>query len=125
MLIKINSMLIIPNGPMVEGLEPLDAVERLNKYQNEFAIRKRKLDLYRSGEELFALTETPFPQLMTMQKQLGLLDQLYTLYMDVINTVDEEWREILWDDVVENIDDMSSKVEMFAGRCKKMPKKTS
>jgi dynein heavy chain len=44
----------------VPGTTPTEAVQRLQRYQEEFAIRWRKYELYSGGEELFALKQTPY-----------------------------------------------------------------
>merc|ERR1719424_1272866 len=43
------------NGPNVEGIKPMVAVERLTRYNEELRIRTRKQELYSLGEKLFAL----------------------------------------------------------------------
>ena len=49
-------------------------------------------------------------------------DQLFGLYMDVINTF-TEWSQIDWSAVTEKVETMTDVVEAFALRCKKMPTK--
>ena len=112
----------LKNGPMVVGISPLEAVERLNRYKEEFKIRERKFELYSSGEELFALPRTSYPELESTKKELQLQDKLFGLYTDVLNTL-EEWKCIPWLDVAENIQDMTDKGDAFNSRCKKMPAK--
>ena len=46
------------NGPMVSGLDPMEATNRLKRFQQQFEIRKRKWDGYSAGEELFGITVT-------------------------------------------------------------------
>eukprot|EP01051_Picozoa_sp_SAG22_P030210 SAG22_NODE_11595_length_478_cov_0.635884_2_plen_79_part_01 len=41
------------NGPMVPGIKPMDAYERLRKFESTFANYKRRWDTYAGGEELF------------------------------------------------------------------------
>ena len=43
------------NGPMVQGLAPMEAVDRLSRFKEELQIRERKFELFRGGEILFAL----------------------------------------------------------------------
>ena len=112
----------LKSGPMVPGVEPAEAVQRLARYQNDFEIRWRKYELYSGGEELFALKQTPYPELDKTKKELGLLTQLYGLYMDVIGTINS-WKDIPWIEVLDKMDDMSSVTEQFEARCKKMPGK--
>jgi len=42
------------------------------------------MEAYVAGEEPFALRRTKYPELMKTKKEVALLDQLYGLYMDVI-----------------------------------------
>eukprot|EP00898_Chlorokybus_atmophyticus_P005691 jgi/Chlat1/6122/Chrsp409S05665 len=109
------------NGPMVPGLAPMEAVERLKKFQTQFELRKRKWDNYTSGEELFGLAITRYPELEKTEKELQLLDRLYSLYVNVITTING-YADILWVDVVANIDSMTEQVNAFQASCKKLPK---
>lgn len=112
----------VANGPMVPGISPKVAVDRLRRFHEEYEIRERKFNLYRNGEDLFALQPTSYPELVKTKKELLLLDQLYKLYTDVIDTI-EDWKQIEWEKARDEIDDMASQMEVFAGRCKKMPGK--
>lgn len=110
------------NGPMVIGIPPVEAVERLNRYKEEYKIRERKFELYASGEELFALPKTTYPELEATKKELQLQDKLFGLYTDVLSTI-EEWKQIPWLSVAERVQAMTEKVDAFSSRCKKMPAK--
>jgi dynein heavy chain, axonemal len=110
------------NGPMVQGLAPSVAIERLKKYKGTFEILERKRKLYTGGEELFALRKTDYPELTKTSKEINLLDQLYSLYGDVIKTI-ENWKTILWTAVASNMEQMSEKIDSLEGRCLRMPKK--
>jgi dynein heavy chain len=52
----------LKNGPLVDEVHFNEAVERLNRFKEEFKIRKNKMDSYRGGEELFALPLTDYPE---------------------------------------------------------------
>ena len=41
-------------------------------------VRKRKWDSLSSGEELFGLQTTPYPELEQTEKEIAMLDRLYT-----------------------------------------------
>lgn len=47
-----------------------------------------KAEMYTAGEELFALKITAHPDLVKIKKESSLLDQLYGLYMDVLQTLE-------------------------------------
>ncbi|RLN86351.1 hypothetical protein BBJ28_00004571 [Nothophytophthora sp. Chile5] len=110
------------NGPMVSGLEPVEAVERLKRFKGLLVIRERKLEVFSAGEELFGMRPTEYPEIVRTRKELALLDQLYGLYMDVEKTM-EEFRVIPWTQVGMSVPRMSDCFAGFDQRCKKMPKK--
>eukprot|EP00466_Bigelowiella_natans_P018588 jgi/Bigna1/50235/estExt_Genewise1.C_710023 len=110
------------NGPMVQGIDPKVATSRLKKFQREFATLNRKMKLYGEGERLFGLPRKSYPTLGVAEGQLKLLDKLYGLYNDVLNTIDT-YSDLFWGEVVANIEEMTATVEGFEKRCKSMPKK--
>ena len=110
------------NGPMVQGITPEEAVERLTRFRDQLQLRERKMEMYAAGEELFALRATPYPELTKTKKEVSLLDQLYGLYMDVIDTMSTN-RGILWSDISEQLEAMEESTNGFDARCKKMPKR--
>ncbi|CAM9691770.1 unnamed protein product, partial [Ectocarpus sp. 8 AP-2014] len=110
------------SGPMVQGISPLEAVERLRRFKEEMQLRERTAEMYTAGEELFALKITAHPDLVKIKKESSLLDQLYGLYMDVLQTLDR-YREVLWTSAGDELVAMSEMVASFDSRCRKMPKK--
>eukprot|EP00878_Enallax_costatus_P041459 GHUV01048245.1.p1 GENE.GHUV01048245.1~~GHUV01048245.1.p1 ORF type:complete len:369 (+),score=142.53 GHUV01048245.1:96-1202(+) len=109
------------NGPMVPGLDPMEAVDRLKKFQQMFEVRKRKWENYSSGEELFGLQVTKYPELEQTEKEVSMLDRLYSLYVTVISTI-KGYGEYFWVDVVEKIDEWGEQVMQYQAQCKKLPK---
>ena len=107
------------NGPSCR-LDPIEAVQRLKKFQTTFAVRKRKWDNY-SGEELFGLHITPYPELEKIEKEIDMLDKLYSLYSEVNATMDD-YADVLWSDVKDQIDGMEEKMKMFQYNSKYLPK---
>eukprot|EP00471_Norrisiella_sphaerica_P006901 CAMPEP_0184484204 /NCGR_PEP_ID=MMETSP0113_2-20130426/5915_1 /TAXON_ID=91329 /ORGANISM="Norrisiella sphaerica, Strain BC52" /LENGTH=4710 /DNA_ID=CAMNT_0026865073 /DNA_START=240 /DNA_END=14372 /DNA_ORIENTATION=+ len=110
------------NGPMVDGIDPKIATSRLKKFQREFANLNRKMKLYQEGERLFGLPSKTYPELEKTEGQLKLLEKLYGLYNDVLNTIDD-YNDLSWNEVVANIEEMTAQVEGFDRRCRSMPKK--
>ena len=53
---------------------------------------------FTGGEELFGLSVTEYPELLKIKKELNLLTKLYSLYNDVIDTVNGYY-DIPWGDV--------------------------
>ncbi|XP_039248303.2 dynein axonemal heavy chain 5-like isoform X1 [Styela clava] len=107
------------NGPMVEGVQPQEASDRLIIYQNRFDTIWRKFITYSGGEELFGLPVTPYPELHEVRKQLSLLQKLYGLYNNVLNTVNGYY-DILWVEI--DIDKINDELLEFQNRCRKLPR---
>lgn len=95
-------------------------VKRKKKlFQNRFDGMWRKLQTYQSGEELFGLPTTDYPELAQIRKELNLLQKLYKLYNDVIDRV-SSYYDIPWNDV--NIEEINNELMEFQNRCRKLPK---
>ncbi|XP_046389607.1 dynein axonemal heavy chain 5 [Ischnura elegans] len=107
------------SGPMMAGLSPREASDRLIIFQNRFDGMWRKLQTYQSGEELFGLPITEYPELAQIRKELNLLQKLYKLYNDVIDRV-SSYYDIPWGDV--NIEEINNELMEFQNRCRKLPK---
>jgi len=43
------------SGPMVEGISPNDAMERLRRFEEEYKVKDEFYTIYRKGENLFGL----------------------------------------------------------------------
>ena len=110
------------NGPLVKGLAPMEAVDRLSRFREETKIRERKFDLYHGGEDLFALPHEVYPGFDRVKKDINLASLLFDLYVDVIRSINE-WKLMAWDSVATNISEMNNTVETYAGRFKKLPSK--
>uniref|UniRef100_A0A7N8Y1V4 Dynein, axonemal, heavy chain 5 n=1 Tax=Mastacembelus armatus TaxID=205130 RepID=A0A7N8Y1V4_9TELE len=107
------------DGPMVMGLAPQDASDRLIMFQNRFDNLFRKYITYTGGEELFGLPVTQHPQLLEIRKQLALLQKLYGLYNNVSETVNGYY-DILWADI--HIEKINNELLDFQTRCRKLPR---
>lgn len=94
------------NGPMVPGIEPKEALNRLRMFSDEYSVRKRKYDSYFAGETLFGLPHQSYPALEETRKEIELLDKLYSLYSKVKDTIGR-WKEVLWADIQAEISKMT------------------
>uniref|UniRef100_A0A673YAG8 Dynein axonemal heavy chain 5 n=1 Tax=Salmo trutta TaxID=8032 RepID=A0A673YAG8_SALTR len=106
------------DGPMVVGLAPQDASDRLIMFQNRYDNLFRKYITYTGGEELFGLPVTQHPQLLEIRRQLTLLQKLYGLYNSVIDTVNGYY-DILWADI--HIDRINNEL-LDLQICRKLPR---
>jgi dynein heavy chain len=107
------------NGPMQPGLTPREASDRLQMFQNHFDALWRKHSSYTIGEDLFGLPHSEQPELNKIKKELNLLQRLYKLYNDVIDSVNN-YHNIPWAEV--NIEDINNELLEFQNRCRKLPK---
>lgn len=68
------------NGPMVQGIVPREANERLRRFKEEYSVRERNFEVNFAAETLFNLPHQPYVKLEQTKKELDLLSQLYDLY---------------------------------------------
>ena len=88
-------------------------------HQNHFDALWRKHNSYSIGEDLFGLPHSEQPELNKIKKELNLLQRLYKLYNDVIDSVNG-YHSIPWQDV--NIEEINNELMEFQNRCRKLPK---
>eukprot|EP00756_Hemistasia_phaeocysticola_P037128 Hpha_TRINITY_DN16680_c2_g14::TRINITY_DN16680_c2_g14_i1::g.182401::m.182401/K10408/DNAH; dynein heavy chain, axonemal len=113
------------DGPMVEGITPQDAMERLNKYKRIFEDKKASWTTFEAGEKLFGMPIHDYPQLAKTEKELGLLDKLYSLYVKVIQKI-KGYSDILWCDLKQGggagFASLVEEVNRFQVQATKLPK---
>ncbi|ESO07084.1 hypothetical protein HELRODRAFT_92387, partial [Helobdella robusta] len=100
-------------GPTVPGLAPSEASERLNFFIALLEQLWRTYQTCSGGEQLFGLTVTEHPILFQYNKEIQLLQRLYSLYNNVNNTVDGYY-DILWADV--NISKIVNDLQEFQNK---------
>jgi dynein heavy chain len=98
---------------MASGVAPREASDRLIIFQNRFDTLFREYVTYTGGEELFGLSVTAYPELLQIKKELNLLQKLYGLYNDVIDTVNSYY-DVLWSDV--DIEKINVELQDFQNR---------
>uniref|UniRef100_H2YUI8 AAA+ ATPase domain-containing protein n=1 Tax=Ciona savignyi TaxID=51511 RepID=H2YUI8_CIOSA len=116
------------NGPMAEGISPVEASDRLQVYQSRFDDLWRKFQTYNAGEELFGLQVTDYPALQRTKKELNLLQKLYGLYNAVMKSINGYF-DILWSESfthqaiwMDSISPHNIKAISPLYRCRKLPK---
>ena len=107
------------NGPMQDGLTPKEASDILMMFQNNFDSLWTKHTGYTVGEELFGLEHIDQPGLTLIKKELNLLQRLYKLYNDVIDSVNGYFK-ILWAEI--DVEEINNQLMEFGNRCRKLPK---
>ncbi|RLU25661.1 hypothetical protein DMN91_001818 [Ooceraea biroi] len=107
------------SGPMQPDLSPREASDRQILFQNRCDGMWRKLQTYQSGEELFGLPITDYPELSQIRKELNLLQKLYKLYNDVIDRVNSYY-DIPWGEkTIDDFNDMCPLLELMANKAMK------
>ena len=59
---------------------------------------------------------------MLTKNELQLLTRLYDLYVVVIDTVNS-WKEMIWSEAIEKMDEMKDQIDNFGNQCKNLPRK--
>ena len=83
-------------------------------------IRERKYDLYRGGEEIFALQPTHYSDLDKTKRDVKIASQLFDLEAEVIRSI-QNWKLMPWTDVSANIENMIELMNTYGGQCKRLP----
>jgi dynein heavy chain len=107
------------NGPNAPGVAPRDASSRLVIFQTNFDDLWAKYQTYSDGEKLFGLTVNEYPDLLQIKRELNLLQKLYQLYNQVMDSVDGYY-DILWQEV--DTEKINNELLDFQNKCRKLPK---
>ena len=109
-------------GPMVQGITPKEASDRLKRFENEYELKKAFYDINRRGEDLFGLQNQKYPQLEKTNDQIQSLNKLYALYNQV-NDIVGTWEEEAWSEIIPNeIKNWEENVQKFSDLCSRLPK---
>ena len=111
----------INHGPMEDKITPVEASERMRRYKHLYMERERKWRKYADGEGLFGMPKTQYMEMDVTRKELELLDRLYALYTQVMQTIGE-YRARPWVEATAEMDAMTEQVTIFKERSGKMPK---
>ncbi|XP_043247781.1 dynein axonemal heavy chain 8 [Colletes gigas] len=107
------------NGPMVEGIPAKEASDRLILFQARLEELWERYLTYSSGESLFGIEVTDYPALHQRRREINLLQKLYSLYLQVIRTIDNYY-EIRWSDI--DIESIVTELADFQNRCRRLPR---
>ena len=102
-------------GPMEPGLSPKEASDRLEHFQNTFDTLWRKHNSYSVGEDLFGLPHSDQSEIEGIKRELNLLQRLYKLYNDVIDSVNG-YQSLTWKNI--NIEEISNELMEYQNRCR-------
>lgn len=107
----------------IAGLgSPAESYEKIEKFRMRVNILNKNKANIRSGEKLFNLSITEFPELESINGNLSKFEKLYNLYMDVLRQEDS-WKEMPWNEAVSKLDEMEKKMNDFQIECNRVDKK--
>ena len=66
------------------NMPPAEAIDRLGRFREGFNIRQRKQELYSSGEMLFKLPVTEYPEIGVTGKELSLTENVRFFFFILI-----------------------------------------
>uniref|UniRef100_A0A3B3YBZ9 AAA+ ATPase domain-containing protein n=1 Tax=Poecilia mexicana TaxID=48701 RepID=A0A3B3YBZ9_9TELE len=107
------------DGPLVQGIAPQVASQRLQAFQARFEDLWKNFTTYTSAEQLLGLPVTQYDSLLLKKKELDLLQKLYGLYDAVMSKIDGYYK-ILWTSL--DIEKINAELLDFQNRCRKLPK---
>uniref|UniRef100_A0A3P9NGZ4 Dynein axonemal heavy chain 8 n=1 Tax=Poecilia reticulata TaxID=8081 RepID=A0A3P9NGZ4_POERE len=107
------------DGPLVQGIAPQVASQRLQAFQARFEDLWKNFTTYTSAEQLLGLPVTQYDSLLLKKKELDLLQKLYGLYDAVMSKIDGYYK-ILWTCL--DIEKINAELLDFQNRCRKLPK---
>ncbi|XP_035785030.1 dynein heavy chain 8, axonemal-like [Anopheles albimanus] len=106
-------------GPLEEGIPPKEASDRLLIFQSRFDELWCRYEMYAAGEAFLGLKVNEYPVLQRRKKEFNLLNKLYSLYLEVMRSI-ETYYETPWREV--DIESINAKLIDFENRCRKLPK---
>jgi dynein heavy chain len=109
-------------GPMVQGISPKEASDRLKRFENEYELKKAYFEINKKGEDLFGLQNQKYPELEVTHDQIQNLNKLYALYNQV-NETTTAWEEEAWSEIqVAQIKDWEDQILKYSDLCNRLPK---
>lgn len=101
---------------------PREAIERLRRFVDEYSVKHQFFQINSKGENLFGLQNQKYPELEKTKAELNNLRKLYSLYSDVIETIND-WKEQAWADVtIEGLRTMEDNIQKYGDQCIRLPK---
>ncbi|KAL4465245.1 hypothetical protein ABPG74_001959 [Tetrahymena malaccensis] len=109
------------NGPMVEGISPEEAMERLRRFQDEYDVKYQLYSVNVRGENLFGLQNQKYPELEKTNAEIQNLNKLYNLYELVIKNI-QQFKDKSWQQLTKlELSAMEEDVIRYSDQCAKLP----
>jgi dynein heavy chain len=110
-------------GPKQPNLTPGEALNKLKDFKEKFSVLDRKFHQFENGENLFALPNQDYPDLVKTQGELEKLDKLYNLYLKVTDSI-QRWDDTVWSDITGEVEAMKEGIEQYLKDCTRLPMDT-
>ena len=109
-------------GPMVQGITPKEASDRLKRFENEYELKCAFYNINKRGEDLFGLQNQEYPELVKTQHEIVNLNKLYALYNQV-NETTNLWEDEAWSEIdVTFMKDWEDDIQKYSEQCLRLPK---
>ena len=74
------------------------------------------------GEHLFGLPVTRYADLIVTKKELELLENLYVLHDNVIQSL-KSYKRMKWKELIDRLPEIIQEIDMLQNKCKQIPRK--
>ena len=108
------------DGPLDPSLGMAVATTRLKSFQERYNEKVRKIASLREGEELFGLSICKYTELDDVKASLASLNQLYSLHLSIILTI-EEYKSWSLSKFSDAIDVVELEVQSFSRKIGQVP----
>ncbi|KAL4479549.1 hypothetical protein ABPG72_018535, partial [Tetrahymena utriculariae] len=109
-------------GPMVEGISPQEAMERLRRFQDEYDVKYQMYSVNLRGENLFGLQNQKYPVLEKTNAEIQNLNKLFSLYDLVIKNI-QQFKDKSWQEVTKlELSNMEEEAVKYSDQFGKLPK---
>jgi dynein heavy chain len=88
----------LEHGPFSSSIEPKDALATIAKYRDEISGIQERSAALKSGLKVFELNEAPYSEVVDTEKDLGNLEQLWTIACDW-QELYSEWKVCKFQDI--------------------------
>jgi dynein heavy chain len=109
-------------GPMVQGISPKEASDRLKRFENEYELKCAFYNINKRGEDLFGLENMKYPELVQTKHEIENLNKLYALYNQV-NETTNQWEDEAWSEIdVVQMRDWEDSIQKYSDQCLRLPR---
>ena len=109
----------VKKGPLIPGIPAKEASDRVLIFQSRYDELYRRYEVYSSGEKLFGLQVHEYPMLHKRKREFNFLNKLYSLYLQVMKSIDD-FSDSPFIEI--NMEQINTEIQDFVNRCRMLPK---